>query len=83
MKLAAELADISVEEFTALNPAHNRPVILQDNADLILLPADKMEAFRANLENYDKPLVTWQAYQPKKVNGSTNWHPASVCLLKT
>lgn len=66
VKLAAELADISIEEFTALNPAHNRPVILQDNADLILLPADKMETFRANLENYDKPLVTWQAYQPKK-----------------
>lgn len=66
VKLAAELADISIEEFTALNPAHNRPVILQDNADLILLPVDKMETFRANLESYDKPLVTWQSYQPKK-----------------
>lgn len=64
--LAAELADISKEEFIALNPAHNRPVILQDNSDLILLPIDKVETFRANLESYDKPLVTWQAYQPKK-----------------
>jgi len=66
VKLAAELADIPMEEFVALNPAHNRPVILQDNSDLILLPIDKMETFRANLENYDKPLVSWQAYQPKK-----------------
>ena len=66
VKLAAQLADISIEEFIALNPAHNRPVILQDNTDLILLPADKMETFRANLESYDKPLVTWQSYQPKK-----------------
>ncbi|MBK9160398.1 MAG: transglycosylase SLT domain-containing protein [Nitrosomonadales bacterium] len=66
VELAAQLADISVEEFTALNPAHNRPVILQDNSDLILLPIDKMETFRANLEAYDKPLVSWQAYQPKK-----------------
>ncbi|MDH4233977.1 MAG: transglycosylase SLT domain-containing protein [Gallionella sp.] len=66
VKLAAELADISIEEFNALNPAHNRPVILQDNTDLILLPIDKMETFRANLESYDKPLVTWQSYQPKK-----------------
>lgn len=65
VKLAAELADISIEEFIALNPAHNRPVILQET-DLILLPVDKMETFRANLESYDKPLVTWQPYQPKK-----------------
>jgi membrane-bound lytic murein transglycosylase D len=66
VKLAAQLADISMEEFTALNPAHNRPVILQDNSDVILLPMDKVETFRANLEAYDKPLVSWQAYQPKK-----------------
>jgi len=66
VKLAAELADISMDEFIALNPAHNRPVILQDNSDVILLPIDKLETFRANLENYDKPLVSWQAYKPKK-----------------
>ena len=66
LKLAAELADISVEEFIALNPAHTRPVILQDGNDLILLPIDKVESFRANLESYNKPLVSWQAYQPKK-----------------
>jgi membrane-bound lytic murein transglycosylase D len=66
VKLAAQLADISEEEFIALNPAHNRPVILQDNTDLILLPIDKMETFSTNLENYDKPLVSWQSYQPKK-----------------
>jgi len=66
VKLAAQLAEISEEEFNALNPAHNRPVILQDNTDLILLPIHKMETFRANLESYDKPLVSWQSYQPKK-----------------
>jgi membrane-bound lytic murein transglycosylase D len=66
VKLAAQLADISEEEFIALNPAHNRPVILQDNTELILLPIDKVETFSANLESYDKPLVSWQSYQPKK-----------------
>ena len=66
VKLAAQLADISMEEFVALNPAHNRPVILGENSDLILLPIDKVETFRANLETYDKPLVSWQPYQPKK-----------------
>ncbi len=66
VKLAAQLADISMEEFMALNPGHNRPVILHDSNDLILVPLDKVETFRTNLENYDKPLVSWQAYQPKK-----------------
>ena len=66
VKLAAHLADISEEEFAALNPAHNRPVILQGSGDLILLPLDKVETFRANLQSYGKPLVSWQSYQPKK-----------------
>ena len=66
VKLAAQLANISEEEFAALNPAHNRPVILQDSNDFILLPIDKMKSFQANLDSYDKPLVSWQSYQPKK-----------------
>ena len=66
VKLAAQLADISLEEFTALNPAHNRPVILQTNANELLLPVDKAETFRANLESYEEPLVSWQAYRSKK-----------------
>jgi membrane-bound lytic murein transglycosylase D len=66
VKLVAQLAEISEEEFTALNPAHTRPVILQDNTDVILLPVDKIEIFRTNLDSYNKPLVSWQSYQPKK-----------------
>ena len=66
VKLAAQLADISIEEFKALNPAHNRPVILQDSSELILLPVGAAETFLVNLDSYDKPLVSWQAYQPKK-----------------
>ncbi len=66
VKLAAELADITQEEFVALNPAHNRPVILQDNSDYVLLPIDKVETFRANLQSYDMPLVSWQLYHAKK-----------------
>ena len=66
VELVAQLADISSEEFLALNPAHNRPVILHDNSDFILLPVDKVETFQTNLGNYDKPLVSWQAYHAKK-----------------
>ena len=66
VKLAAELADISVDEFNALNPAHNRPVINVNGSRVLLFPADKAETFMENLKNYDKPLVSWQAHQAKK-----------------
>ncbi len=66
VQLAAQLADMTKDEFIALNPAHNRPVILQSNSDHILLPMDKIETFLNNLESYDKPLLSWQAYQIKK-----------------
>jgi membrane-bound lytic murein transglycosylase D len=66
VKLAAEMAEISMEEFTALNPAHNRPVILTDKDNMLLLPVEKVDVFRANLERANQPLVSWQEYQPKK-----------------
>jgi membrane-bound lytic murein transglycosylase D len=66
VKLAAELADISMEEFAALNPGHNRPVILQDNSTVLLLPVDKLETFQKNLEKNNQRLVSWQPYQTKK-----------------
>lgn len=65
VKMFAQLADISEEEFIALNPAHTRPVILQDHNDLILLPIEKVDTFLTNLERNDKPLISWQSYQPK------------------
>jgi membrane-bound lytic murein transglycosylase D len=65
-ELIAQLADISKEEFSALNPGHTRPVILQNHGDAILLPVDKIEIFRSNLDSYDKPLVSWQSYRASK-----------------
>lgn len=66
VEMAAELAGISMEEFTALNPAHSRPVILQKENEVLLLPVDKVDTFRANLENASQPLVSWQACPTKK-----------------
>ena len=66
VKLAAELAEISLDEFLALNPAHNRPVILQENADVLLLPVNKVDIFLENIENHNTPLVSWQSYITKK-----------------
>ncbi len=63
--LAARLAGMSVEEFTALNPSHNKPVAIAKTGTFVL-PLDKADLFRENLQSYDKPLVTWTTYQAKK-----------------
>jgi membrane-bound lytic murein transglycosylase D len=67
VRLAAKLAEMPVEEFVALNPGFNRPLIPVAVNSRIVLPADRVETFRANLLKHDeKALVSWQAYQPKK-----------------
>jgi len=67
VSLAAKLAGVSMDEFSALNPAHNRPVLASMNGKQeILLPLGKEEEFATNLASYDKPLVSWQTYQTKR-----------------
>ena len=66
-KLAAQLAEISTEEFSALNPSYNRPVIhATGEKNQLLLPVWAAERFVANLANYDKPLTNWQTYHAKR-----------------
>ena len=48
-KRAAEIAELSLEEFVALNPQHNRPVIAGADEQSILLPIDNAEIFAAKL----------------------------------
>ncbi len=64
--MAAKLADMPVEDFISLNPAHRRPVITPVGNRQLLVPVDKANLFQANLENNDQPLVSWQTYQLKK-----------------
>ena len=66
VKVAAKLAEMPVDEFVALNPAHNRPLIKADIP--LLLPADKVDTFMANLEEHDDPLSTWQSYTFQKTD---------------
>jgi membrane-bound lytic murein transglycosylase D len=66
VKRAAELAEMSVDEFKYLNPHHNRPVIAGADEHAILLPIDRAELFAAKLELTDQPLVSWQAYRVHK-----------------
>ena len=64
LALAARFADMSVEEFTALNPAYNKRVITYNDNERLLLPASKAEMFSANMRRYgDQQLHSWQAYQ--------------------
>jgi membrane-bound lytic murein transglycosylase D len=65
VKRAAELAELSEDEFLALNPQHNRPVMAGADEFTILLPIDKAELFAAKLDLHDQPLVSWQAYRMK------------------
>lgn len=67
LRLAAKLAEMPVEEFVALNPGFNRPYIPVAVNPRIVLPADRVELFHANLLKHDdRALVSWRAYTPKK-----------------
>ncbi len=59
--LAIKLAEIPAEEFHNLNPSFNKPVILSNANQQILLPFGHAEVFQENLKKYTKPLSTWTA----------------------
>lgn len=54
VEVAAQLAEIPVEEFKALNAGVNQPVILPEVVPTILLPTNRVDIFKANLEAYRK-----------------------------
>jgi membrane-bound lytic murein transglycosylase D len=64
--LAAELAEMPVKEFMALNPGFSRPII-RSEAARVILPAHKVAVFHENLAKHDQDaLVSWQIYRPKR-----------------
>jgi membrane-bound lytic murein transglycosylase D len=68
LKLAAQFAGMSVEEFVALNPAHNRPVIAASKNNEIKLPADRVDDFLIAVEKHaeaSKVFASWQPYTLK------------------
>ncbi len=84
VKVAAKLAGMSEEEFTALNPAHNRALAAPSSG--IVLPVDKADAFKENLENYDKPLVSWTTYNAKRgesLDAIAKRHGVATAQLKS
>ncbi|MDO9405801.1 MAG: transglycosylase SLT domain-containing protein [Polaromonas sp.] len=61
--LAAQLADVKLEDFKALNPSAHRPVILAAGMPHILLPWDNATVFQRNFEAYTKgQYASWTAW---------------------
>lgn len=63
IKLAAQLAELPMEEFKALNPQFNRPVITGSPTTQILLPQSNAEKFKTNLSNWTRALSSWTAHK--------------------
>ncbi|CAM5201356.1 Membrane-bound lytic murein transglycosylase D OS=Castellaniella defragrans (strain DSM / CCUG 39792 / 65Phen) OX=1437824 GN=BN940_17571 PE=3 SV=1 [Castellaniella denitrificans] len=64
--VAAALAEMPLEDFQALNPSYNRPVILAAHNPALHLPLDKVGVFNENLESYTGRLSSWQVVHPQK-----------------
>ena len=85
VKLAAKLADVPLEEFVSLNPAHSRAVIRASQEQTLLVPADRADIFRANLENHNERLLSWQTYtlrSGESIDRVAARHGISVAQLK-
>jgi len=67
VNLASRLAEISLEDFKALNPSMSRPVILAAGTPQILLPWDNADLFQRNLNAHpNNRLATWTAWVSPK-----------------
>jgi membrane-bound lytic murein transglycosylase D len=63
VELAAKLADVRLEDFRALNPQLNRPVILAAGTPQILLPWDNAKVFQRNLKAHTEGrFASWTAW---------------------
>ncbi|USX12581.1 transglycosylase SLT domain-containing protein [Oxalobacteraceae bacterium OTU3CAMAD1] len=63
LTIAAQLAELSVAEFKALNPQFKRPVITGDEQTKILLPKENAAKFQLNLAQWGKDLSTWTTHK--------------------
>jgi membrane-bound lytic murein transglycosylase D len=63
VSVAAKLAEISEQDFKALNPSAHRPVLLAAGSSNILLPWDNAEVFQRNYEASTLArMATWTAW---------------------
>ena len=63
VEVAAKLAEVSLEDFKALNPSASRPVLLAAGTPNILLPWDNAEVFQRNYESSTLGrMASWTAW---------------------
>jgi membrane-bound lytic murein transglycosylase D len=63
IKVAAQLAELSLDDFKALNPQFNRPVIVGNTDTRILLPQSNAEKFKTNISKWTHALSSWTAHK--------------------
>ncbi len=66
VSLAVQLAGVPLEEFQALNPQMNKPVILAAGTPHVLLPYDAANRFVRALPSHRGPLASWTAWVAPK-----------------
>ncbi len=84
VKLAAQFAQMSIDDFVALNPAFNRPITKSDHGHL-LLPKDKVDTFSLNLAKHRTPLLNWRQVAARKgesLNSIAKRYGTTVAAIK-
>jgi membrane-bound lytic murein transglycosylase D len=64
--LAAQFAELSLEDFQALNPSFNQSVISVKENHAIILPRDRVAIYNKNLAQYRGDLTSWRTYEAQE-----------------
>ena len=64
--VAAQLAEMPLDDFHALNPSFNQAVISAREEHVVVLPRNKVDIFNANLAQYQGELSSWKTYEVKQ-----------------
>lgn len=62
VEVIANLAEVDLDDFKALNPSLNRPVVMAAGTPNILLPWDNAAIFESRLKTHTGPLASWTAW---------------------
>lgn len=60
--IAAELAEMSLVDFQALNPSFNQPLISAKEDHAVILPRDRVAIYNKNLAQHKGDLSSWKTY---------------------
>jgi len=64
--LAAQFAELPLEDFQALNPSFNQSVISVKENHAIILPRDRVAIYNKNLAQYRGDLTSWRTYEAQE-----------------